>query len=158
MSQPTIGRQLLNTLIFALGGSILAAALGVGLAWISERTDTPLTGLFWLVAILPLAVPAILLAEAWQILLHPKIGMINAVLQAMAGLREGPFNIFSLGGMIWVESLHLAPFAYLLMVAPFRSMDPSFEEAAVMFGAGQWQTFWRITLQLDRPAVLRCSS
>jgi iron(III) transport system permease protein len=56
--------------------------------------------------------------------------------------------------MIWVQGLHLAPVAFLLMVAAFRAMDPSLEESAAMSGAGRGTVLWRITLPLLRPAMV----
>jgi iron(III) transport system permease protein len=56
--------------------------------------------------------------------------------------------------MIWVEGLHSSPIVFLLMVAAFRSMDPSLEESALMSGATRMQTVRRVTLPLVRPALL----
>jgi iron(III) transport system permease protein len=56
--------------------------------------------------------------------------------------------------MIWVEGLHLSPLVFLLMVAAFRSMDPSLEESALMSGASRWKVFRTITVPLVRPAIV----
>jgi iron(III) transport system permease protein len=45
------------------------------------------------------------------------------------------------------------PLAFLLMVAAFKSMDPSLEESAMMSGANTWQTFKRVTLRLLMPTA-----
>ena len=55
--------------------------------------------------------------------------------------------------MIVVEGLHLSPLVFLLMVASFRSMDPSLEESAIMSGAPLRTVFFRVTLPLARPAL-----
>ena len=64
-----------------------------------------------------------------------------------------PFNVFSIPGMIVVEGIHLSPLVFLLMVASFRSMDPSLEESAIMSGASLPTVFRRVTLPLARPAL-----
>jgi iron(III) transport system permease protein len=69
-------------------------------------------------------------------------------------LDSPPFNIYSMGGMIWVDGLHYSPLAFLLMSAAFRAMDPSLEESATMSGAGVLSTLYRITLKLALPAIL----
>ena len=69
-------------------------------------------------------------------------------------LGPGFFDVFTLKGMIWVEGLHLSPIVFLLMVAAFRSMDPSLEESALMSGASRWTTFRKITVPLVRPAIV----
>jgi iron(III) transport system permease protein len=55
--------------------------------------------------------------------------------------------------MIVVEGFHLSPLVFLLMVASFRSMDPSLEESAIMSGASLFTVFRRITVPLARPAL-----
>jgi iron(III) transport system permease protein len=55
--------------------------------------------------------------------------------------------------MALIEGLHLAPLVFLLMVASFRSMDPSLEESAIMSGASLFTVFRRVTLPLARPAL-----
>src|SRR5688500_10772829 len=55
--------------------------------------------------------------------------------------------------MIWIEGLHTAPLAFVLMSAAFRTMDPSLEEAAATSRADPWKTFRRITLPLLLPTA-----
>src|SRR5262249_58255036 len=62
-------------------------------------------------------------------------------------------NIYSMGGMIFVDGLHQSPLAFLLMSAAFRSMDASLEESALMCGANVVQMAWRMTLKLVWPAA-----
>jgi len=143
-----------NSVQFALGGSLLAFAIGTLLAWINERTNTPLRRLFFALSIVPLIIPGILFTISWIMLASPKIGLINMALQSMFGLDSPPLNIYSMWGMIWVDALHYSPMAFLLMSSAFRSMDPSLEESAVMSGSGVLSTLWRITLKLAFPAIL----
>jgi iron(III) transport system permease protein len=74
-------------------------------------------------------------------------------LRSWLGLDAAPFDIYSVGGMIWVDGLHYSPMAFLLMSAAFRALDPSLEEAATMSGAGVLQVARRVTLRLTWPAV-----
>jgi iron(III) transport system permease protein len=55
--------------------------------------------------------------------------------------------------MIWIEGLHSAPLAFVLMSTAFRAMDPSLEEAAAASRANAWKTFRRVTLPLLLPSV-----
>jgi iron(III) transport system permease protein len=143
-----------NSVQFALGTSAVAFTLGTTLAWINERTNTPFRRLFYTLSIVPLIIPGILFTISWIMLASPKIGLINLVLQSWFGLDSPPFNIYSMGGMIWVDGLHYSPLAFLLMSAAFRAMDPSLEESATMSGAGVMSTLYRITLKLALPAIL----
>ena len=143
----------LNSLYFALGTCVVTFSIGTYLAWISERTNTPFKKYFAVMALIPFIIPGILSTIAWILLLSPKIGLINLVIRNFIGLEESPFNVYSIWGMIWAESIHLYPLVFLLMSAAFRNMDTSLEEAALAAGSSTFMTFRRITLPLMRPAM-----
>jgi iron(III) transport system permease protein len=143
-----------NSVKFAIGGSLLAFVIGTALAWMNERTNTPMRRLFYALSIVPLIIPSILFTISWIMLASPKIGLINMVFQSWFGLEKPPFNIYSLWGMIWVDGLHYSPMAFLLMSSAFRAMDPSLEESAVMSGSSVLSTLRRVTLPLVFPAIL----
>jgi iron(III) transport system permease protein len=146
-------RLFFNSVKFAIGTSVFSFFVGTGLAWMNERTNTPFKNLFFALSIIPLIIPGILFTVAWILLASPKIGIINLVLKSWLGLDAAPFDIYSLGGMIWVDGLHYSPMAFLLMSAAFRSMDPALEESAMMSGANVFQVAWRVTLRLSWPAI-----
>jgi len=143
----------LNSIYYALGTCGLTFLLGTFLAWVSERTNTPFKKLFVVMSLIPFIIPGILSTISWILLLSPKIGLINIVLKELLGLESAPFNIYSMWGMIWAESIHLYPLVFLLMSAAFRNMDTSLEEAALTAGSSTLQTFCRVTLPLMRPAM-----
>ena len=143
----------MNSLIFASGSAALSFLFGTLLAWLTERTNTPLRGIFVPLAVVPLILPGVLESIAWIFLLSPKFGYLNVWLRDLFGLQSMPFNVFSLPGMIWVHSVGQVPLAFLMMVAAFKSMDPSLEESAMMSGANTWQTFRRVTLRLLMPTT-----
>jgi iron(III) transport system permease protein len=142
-----------NSLRYAVGVACFSFVLGTGLAWINERTNTPMKSLFYALSLIPLVIPSILFTVAWILLGSPKIGIINLTLMDWFGLQSAPFDIYSLWGMIWVDGLHYSPMAFLLMTAAFRAMDPSLEESATMSGANVLQVIWHITLKLAWPAI-----
>jgi iron(III) transport system permease protein len=146
-------RLLANSFVYAIGSALLAFALGTSLAWIVERTNTPFRQWFYGLSLVPIIIPGVLGTIAWIFLLSPKIGWVNTSLKALFGLEEAPFNVFSMGGMIWVEGLHLSPLVFLTMAAAFKSMDPALEESAMMSGAGTGATLRRVTLKLLLPAA-----
>ena len=143
----------LNSIYYAIGVCSLTFLIGTFLAWVSERTNTPLKKLFVVMALIPFIIPGILSTIAWILLLSPKIGLINLVIKGLLGLESAPFNVYSMWGMIWAESIHLYPLVFLLMSAAFRNMDTSLEEAALTAGSSTVATFGRITLPLMRPAM-----
>ncbi|MDK3255419.1 ABC transporter permease [Blastococcus capsensis] len=141
-----------NSLAFAGGAALLSITVGTTLAYLNVRTAVPFKALFFAASIVPLIVPGILYTVSWIFLASPQIGLLNAFLEPIFG--AAPFNIFTIWGMIWVEGLHSSPIVFLLMVAAFRSMDPSLEESALMSGASRMQTLRKVTLPLVRPALL----
>lgn len=149
----TAWRLLVNSAAYAAGGATISFLAGTTLAWMSERTNTPLRGLFFALSLIPLIIPGVLFTVSWIFLLSPRIGLINVFLMWLLGLEQPPFTSYSLLGMMWVDGLHYSPLAFLLMSAAFRSMDPALEESALMSGAGLRQTFSRITLRLAAPAM-----
>ncbi len=141
-----------NSLIFSLGSAAVALVYGTTLAWLAERSDAPFRKLAYVSAYVSFAIPGIIKVVGWIMLLGPKAGMLNAVGVALTG--EAFFNIFSLGGMVLVESFLWIPIVFLLMSTPFRAMDPSLEEAATTAGSSSWQVFRRVTFPLAVPSVL----
>jgi iron(III) transport system permease protein len=144
---------LLNSIYYGLGVCTLTFLIGTFLAWVSERTNTPLKKLFVVMSLIPFIIPGILSTISWILLLSPKIGLINLAIKELLRLESAPFNIYSMWGMIWAESIHLYPLVFLLMSAAFRNMDTSLEEAALTAGSSTFTTFARVTLPLMRPAM-----
>lgn len=143
-----------NSAIFAVGSTVLALVLGVGLAWLVERTDMPGRGLFRILVIIPMAMPPVLLAIAWVLLLSPQIGLFNQILQGVLGLNSAPFDIYSMPGMIFVQGVALVPTTYLIVSPSLRNMDPSLEEAALTSGVRPRTVLARIVLPLVWPSIL----
>ena len=156
-SSPRTYTLLLNSVLYSLGSSLLALTLGTGLAWIVERTNTPGRRAFFALSLVPLIVPGVVSTIAWIFLLSGQIGVINRAAMAVFGLESAPFSIFTLGGMIWAEGLHLSPLVFLVMSAAFKSMDPSLEESALMSGAGTARTLRTVTLPILLPAFASAS-
>jgi iron(III) transport system permease protein len=146
------GEMLLNSVKFALGVTVFSLVAGAALGYIQVRTDAPFKSVLFVAGLAPLILPGFLYGTAWIFLADKDIGLINVLfLEPVFGVSV---NIFSIWGMILVQGLHQTPIAFLLMVAAFRSMDPSLEESALMGGAGYFSLIRRITLPLLRPALL----
>jgi iron(III) transport system permease protein len=143
-----------NSIAFGVGSSSVAFMSGTFFAWVNERTNTPFKSLFFALSLIPLVIPAILFTVSWILLASPKIGIVNFALQAMFGTDYVFVDLYSMGGMIFVDGMHQSPLAFLMMTAAFRAMDPALEEAALMSGATVPQIARRVTLKLALPAAL----
>ena len=143
---------LANSLIFSVGSAAVALVYGTLLAWLAERSDAPFRKLAYVSAYVSFAIPGIIKVVGWIMLMGPKAGILNAAVATVTG--SALFNIFSLEGMVLVESFLWIPIVFLLMATPFRAMDPSLEEAATTAGSSSWQVFRRVTFPLALPSVL----
>jgi iron(III) transport system permease protein len=146
-----------NTLWFAGGSTAFGLIVASGLAWLVERTNVP--GKVWIYAGVPmtLAMPGMLQSMAWVLLASPRIGFINKAAMDVFGLTDAPLNIYTLGGMIFIEGLRTVPTAFLMLVPLLRSMDPTLEEAAAMSGAKPASTLRKVTIGLMLPGLVAVS-
>lgn len=145
------GQLVANSFGYAAATAVVSTCIGFGLAWLVSRTNTPAKSFARAAALVPLIIPGILNTVAWALLLSPQTGPLNALLR---DLHVPAFNIYSLPGMVFVQSMHVTPIAFLMGVAALTSMDASMEEAALASGASPWCAFRKITLRLARPAIL----
>jgi iron(III) transport system permease protein len=141
-----------NTLSFALVSTLFSFVLGTFLAWIVARTNTPFAQWIGVITMGRIIIPGVIITISWILLASPSIGMLNYFIESMTGVRR-ILNIYSFWGMVWVQSLEMAPLAYLLMSAAMQSVDPRLEEASAIAGAGGWSTFCRVSLPLILPAT-----
>jgi len=144
-------------LLRSLGNSLLIWSLivstsfpiGVTIAWILARTKIPfshtLEFMFWI----SYMVPALPMTIAWITLLDPDIGMINVALKKLLLLDQGPFNIFTIPGIVWANLMgHGIAIKVMLLTPAFRNMDATLEEAARVGGASNLRTLFKVTLPL----------
>ena len=142
----------LNTFYFASVSTLFSFVLGTFLAWTVVRTNTPLAQLIGMITLGRIIIPGVIITISWILLASPSIGILNYFIAETTGVRRF-FNIYSFWGMVWVQSLEMAPLAYLLMSAALQSTDPRLEEASAIAGAGAWSTFYRVSLPLILPAT-----
>ena len=143
-----------NTLIFAVGSSLIALVVGVVSAWLSERTNALFRRAAFVAAFVTLSVPLIVKIIGWILLLGPQAGALTTLLMWLLRSDQPPFELFSLAGMTVLEGMLWSPVVFLLAIGPFRAMDPALEEAAAMSSATMAQTIRRVTLPLMTPALL----
>lgn len=150
-------RVLLNTVILAIGSTVIAVGIGAPLAWAVARTDLPLKHFITLMMGVILVVPGFIQGIGWAVMLSPTIGLINQLFTQGLRFAAPPFNIYTLGGMTVVQGLDLVPPAFFMLLPALMGMDASFEEAAYLSGASKTRTFLRINLPLALPAIVASS-
>jgi len=143
-----------NSVAYAGGSALLGTGVGALLAWIVARTNTPGKTLVELLPLYPILMPPIMKNIAWILLLAPRSGILNGMLQQFFGIETPIFNAFSMTGMIWVFGLACVPLGYLFLLPVFLSFDPSLEESAYIAGSKPVNTMLKITFPLAAPAFL----
>jgi iron(III) transport system permease protein len=148
-----------NTTILAGASTLISVCLALVFAFLTERTDMPLRNFAWGAMLIPMASPGLLFAISWTFLLSPQIGYLNVGLRyflAIFGvtLSEGPLNIYSLSGMVFLEGLRGVTTIFLMLVGVLRGMDATLEEASSVAGATHRTTFLRVSMPLLTPALL----
>jgi iron(III) transport system permease protein len=154
LGDPFVLKVLWNTFIFTLATTFTALAVGLPIAWMTERTTLPGKGLVYTIMTLGLLIPGIYTAMGWTFIAHPRIGFLNRWLIDLFALDQGPINIATPVGMGFVQGLNLTALAFILTAQMFRAMNPSLEEAAKIHGMSFTGTMRRITLPLAFPAIL----
>jgi iron(III) transport system permease protein len=149
---------LYNTLLVSGIATALSLVLGFAFAYAVTRTDLPLKGFFTSVVLVPMLLPAFLIAFA-LILLLGRNGVINRFMYDLGtwiGLADPSalqWVIFGSHGVILAQTLTFFPMAFLVFSAALSAIDPRLEEAAEDLGGGYWFTLRRVTLPLLAPAA-----
>lgn len=158
-STPGTGTAVIHTLIVVTISSVLALALGGALAWVNERTDVHGGNLWDNLPIFPFFFPAIAFSYGWVFLLSPTAGFANVFIRWLAGLvgwtiTTGPFDIYSWSGLIFLYVIHGVPFAYLMLAAGLRNLDPQLEEQSWMCGVSERRTLVTVVFPALGPSAL----
>lgn len=147
-SSESLIKSFRNTMIFASAVTFLSVMVGVFLGWLVTRTNLIARKKIKTFLSLPYAIPPFIGAISWIYLANPTNGLINQLFGAHT------LNVYTLTGLILVETSFLYTYVFLSVTSALELMDPSFEEAAQTSGASTWKTFFKITLPLIRPSVI----
>ncbi|MEU1526053.1 ABC transporter permease [Nocardia rhamnosiphila] len=151
-SAPQVQEAFVNSLVLAVSATVLACAIGGGLAFLAARSDIPLPKFVYLIGLMPLFLPSYVGALAWSILGSPVAGLLN-IAQRDVGLSV-PFDIYSLPGMIFVFAMYYSPYTFLLVHGAMSMMSPDLEEAARIHGATPRRMLSRVSFPLALPALI----
>jgi iron(III) transport system permease protein len=153
LSRPDTYEALKNSLVIAGGVTFFSTIIGVFFAWLVSRTDLPFKETMRVLFLVPFMLPSFIGALAWKMLLSPRSGYINKFLSGLFGWDGSLFNIYSLTGIIAVETMYLFPFVFIQVAGALERMDPTLEESARISGAGLITITRRITLPLMMPSI-----
>jgi iron(III) transport system permease protein len=145
-----------TTLWLCLGVGIGTALLGVGSAWLVTHFEFPGRSVFEWALVLPLAMPAYVMAYAYTDLLQ-YVGPVQTTLRETFGWSRGDYwfpDIRTTGGAMVMFSGVLYPYVYMLTRAAFLERGSGVIEAGRSLGLTPWRSFLRVSLPMARPAII----
>ena len=155
LASTVLPEYLWNTLGLCLGVGVGVIVVGVATAWLTAMHDFPGRRFFEWALVLPLAVPAYVLAYVYTDFLQ-FVGPLQTGLRETFGWSRADYwfpDVRTLGGAIAMFIFVFYPYVYLLARTAFIERASGMLEAARTLGLGPWRSFFRVSLPLARPAV-----
>ena len=147
LADPTLFRQLSDTLCVGVGVALVSAMLGIPLGALRGLFALPYARLWDLLFLIPFLIPPYIAALSWMLALQP-----SGYLEQLWPIRLSGL-LFSLPGVILVMSLNIFPVVYFAVSRSMATGGSRLAQVAQVHGAGPWRAFWRITLPLAAPAI-----
>ena len=156
LAQTVLPEYVRNSLLIMLGVAVGVMVGGISTAWLTVMCRFPGHRFFEWALLLPMAVPAYVMAYAYTDFLQFS-GPLQSWIRELTGLgvREYWFpEVRSLGGAVLMLSFVLYPYVYLLARSAFLEQSDSMLEVARACGYGAWGTFLKVALPLARPGIV----
>ncbi|MEE8367522.1 MAG: iron ABC transporter permease [Thermoanaerobaculia bacterium] len=131
---------------------VLAAVVGVPLAFVFERTEFPGRRVLGVLVALPVALPPLVGVIAF-LFLYGETGFITRAVQVVAGMETSPWRLSGPGAILLVHGYSMYVYFYLFTRAALARLDHSVYEAAAALGSSRVRSFLRVSLPLLRPAL-----
>ena len=148
-------RYALTTALLAAITLCVAITCGVTSAWLVASQEFPGRRFLAPALVLPLAMPAFVMAYAYTDFLQVS-GPLQSALREVTGWRVREYwfpEVRSTWGAGLFLGLALYPYVYLLARTAFAERSASLEEAARSLGLPQRWLWWRVAWPVARPAV-----
>ncbi|MDT3671871.1 MAG: iron ABC transporter permease [Aromatoleum sp.] len=149
-----------NTVILCIGVGLGVSSIGITTAWLTTMLDFPGRRFFQWALVLPLAVPAYVMAYVYTDFLQ-FVGPVQSWLRETFGWRAGDYwfpDVRTVGGAVAMFMFVLYPYVYLLARTAFLERAGGMLEAGRSLGLGPWRCFFKVSLPLARPALVAGSA
>ena len=148
-----IWRYIFNSLNIIFFQSIFVILFGVSTAWVVTIYDFPLKNFFKFALLLPLAIPTYVAAIVYAGLFDYSSDF-QIFLRNITNIDINSPNIRSLSGVIFIFSITLYPYVYILSRAAFSEVSKSYSEVGKTLGLNTTNIFFKIFLPLTSFAIL----
>jgi multiple sugar transport system permease protein len=160
LNHSSLATVLTNTLIWVVVVVALTVLVSLGVAQFLAKDFFGRKVVRWAI-IVPWAASLVITAKLFTMIYDYYYGTLNLILTTLH-ITSGPIDFlgddrWTMASMILVGIFVSVPFTAYVFVAGLTSIPTDVYEAAKIDGAGPWQTYWRITLPLLRPALVVAS-
>lgn len=144
-----------NTLLLLFGVAIFTFLLGVSTAWLVSNYNFPGRRYFEWLLILPLGFPAYIMAYTYTGIFD-YAGPIHSFLRNSLDIHitGSLIDIMNLPGAIFILSITLFPYVFLISRSSFLQQSKTLQEASSLLGSNRWRTFLKVALPMARPAIV----
>jgi iron(III) transport system permease protein len=143
-----------NTLLLLLGVAICTFLLGVSTAWLVSNYEFPGRAYFEWLLILPLSFPGYIMAYTY-VGIFDYSGPIQRLFRNYLNIevKGSLIDLMNLPGAIFILSVTLFPYVFLITRASFLQQSKTSQEASFLLGANRFKTFFKVALPMARPAI-----
>jgi putative spermidine/putrescine transport system permease protein len=146
-------KVLAHTLWLGVQVTALCLLLGLPMAWAYLRAPRWAQTVLILVILLPLLTSVVVRTFAWIVILGRQ-GIVNSTLISL-GIIDTPLRLlYTEGGMVVALAQVQMPLMVLPLITALSRLDPNLLDASSALGAGQWRTFFKVTLPLTLPGII----
>lgn len=143
-----------NSLILLISVGFCTFIIGVGMAWLVSVHEFPGRKYFEWLLILPLAFPSYMMGYSYVGILE-YTGPVQAFLRNNFDMhiKGAIIDIMNMPGAVFILSISLFPYVYVICRASFMRQSNQLQEAALLLGSSRMRMFWKVALPMARPAV-----
>jgi len=155
LRETVLGEYALNSLLLCAGVGLGVVSVGTGAAWLVVHHEFPGRKVFEWLMLLPMAMPAYVLAYVYTDFLQ-YVGPLQTALRETFGWSRADYwfpDIRTLPGAMWLFTCALYPYVYLMARTAFQEGARGLTDAARLMGLSPFAAFCRISLPMARPAI-----
>jgi putative spermidine/putrescine transport system permease protein len=142
-----------STLLLGVKATLVCLLFGYPIAWICVRASARWRSVLVFLVVLPILTSVVVRTFSWIVILGRE-GILNHALQWLNVIDEPIRLLFTETGVIMVLAQVQMPLMVLPLLTTLSRIDPNLADASAALGAGEWRTFFRVTLPLSTPGLV----
>jgi len=136
-----------STAVLGVKSTLVCLLFGYPIAWICARASARWQSVLVFLIVLPILTNVVVRTFSWIVILGRE-GVLNHLLIGLGVVDEPIRLLFTESGVVMVLAQVQMPLMVLPLLATLSRIDPNLADASAALGAGQWRTFFRVTLPL----------